>query len=181
MKLTDVPEHRDKMYCTNVTLKNGVHSSKLRLWDNKSVVFQSDTVFCTVIDGNAGVRMTCSQQLYDVVEVVDSVVLDHALKHSEDFFGKKLDDTSIIKMFHPTVDEKTMDMSALMSDTDVFDTFRNLRDSSIIHDDCPCVVMMEVVGVYFAKRRFGLRWNVKQILAKPTKRIRGYAFDDEDI
>lgn len=181
MKFTDVPERRDDMYVTPVTLKNGVQSCRLRLGDDKSVVFQSDTVFCTVIDEKAGIRMTCSQQLHDVVEVVDGVVLNHAMKHSEEFFGKKLDDPAIIKMFHPTVDEKSMDMRALTLDTDVFDTFRNLRDSSIIHDDCPCVVMMEVVGVYFAKRRFGLRWNVKQILARPTKRIAGYAFDDEDV
>lgn len=183
MKLKDVSERHDKIYCDEVKIKNGVQSVKVRMrvdpdGPSKGVLFQSDTVSCSLADD--GVRMVCSEDLRDAVKVVDNVVLDHAMSHSKEWFGKTLDDASIIRMFQSTIDDDGNSMKALMLDTDVFDIYRNVCDHSVIHEGCQCVVMMEVVGVYFAKRKFGLRWNVKQILANPSKRVKGYAFDDED-
>tara|TARA_Y100000389_G_scaffold199652_1_gene238460 strand:- start:1176 stop:1766 length:591 start_codon:yes stop_codon:yes gene_type:complete len=183
MKLDHVAEHHDKFYCSDIQIKNGVQSARLRCrfdadGPEKGVLFQSDTVSCSL--SGDGVIMRCSRKLGDAVSVLDGVVLEHAKTHPEEWFGKNLDDSVVIKMFQPTIVEGTDEMRALMLDTDVFDIYRNLCEPSVVHDGCQCVVMMEVVGVYFAKRKFGLRWNVKQILANPTKHVKGYAFDDEE-
>lgn len=183
MKLEHVAEHRDNFYCTDIQIKNGVQSVRVRTRSHtggpeKGVLFQSDTVSCSL--SGDGVIMGCSRKLSDAVSVLDGVVLEHAKTHSEEWFGKNLDDSVVIKMFQPTIVEDRGEMRALMLDTDVFDIYRNLCEPSVVHDGCQCVVMMEVVGVYFSKRKFGLRWNVKQILANPTKHVKGYAFDDEE-
>jgi hypothetical protein len=38
--------------------------------------------------------------------------------------------------------------------------------------------MLELVGIYYAKRKFGLTWNARQVVLYKDERHVNYAFDD---
>ena len=92
MKLKDVPERHDKIYCDEVKIKNGVQSVKVRMrvdpdGPSKGVLFsiRHGVLFLRRRRRPHGVL----RRSRDAVKVVDNVVLDHAMSHSKEWFGKK--------------------------------------------------------------------------------------------
>lgn len=166
-----------RVTCTDVCIhRNGMQSVYVH-HDGKKVQIQTDTVQVSVCTD--GVTISCSQELEKGIRSIDGAVLHHAQARSLSWFGKELTSEQVLKLFKPSLCDSRM--SAKCIDTDVFDISRNLQTLDYVQDECPCLVVLDLVGVHFAKKRFGVTWNVTQILAKPQKRISAYAFDDEDI
>lgn len=171
---TVVPEY---LSCSPLRIhKNGMQSVYMT-HAGKPLVFQTDTVRLTPGDKDA--TLTCSDDLTYTLRSIDAVILHHAQERSKEWFGKELDSDAIASMFSESIARD--ELKAKIIDTDVFDVQKNVRDISYVHEKCPCVVVLQLMGVYFAKRRFGASWNVKQILASPHKKITEYAFDDDEI
>lgn len=168
-----------KITCSNVVFHtNGMQSVYVN-YNNNRLICQTDAVIATSLDSDS-IKMKISNELTSFIRAVDKVVIQHAKMHSLQWFDKNLDENDIHNMFVSTVSEELMSLKII--ETDVFDKHKGLRDVSYIDRSCKCIIMIELVGVYFAKRRFGVTWNAKQILAYPTERLyKGYAFrDDED-
>lgn len=65
---------------------------------------------------------------------------------------------------------------------DIYDTNRNIISQDAITAGCEVEAVVQLVGLYFVQKEFGVSWKVIQIKVHPNQRlIRGYAFvDDED-
>lgn len=66
---------------------------------------------------------------------------------------------------------------------DVYDKNRNLVHERVITNGCEVEAIVELVGLYFVAKEFGLSWKVVQLKVFPNERLNGYAFlcdsDDE--
>lgn len=169
-----VPEY---ISCSPLRIhKNGMQSVYLT-HAGKPLMFQTDTVKLTLGDNDA--VLTCSDALMYTLRSVDASILQHAQQRSQEWFGKELDADAVVSLFSESITHN--ELKAKIIDTDIFDVQKNVRDTSYVHEKCPCVVVLQLMGVYFAKRRFGASWNIKQVLASPHKKLSGYAFDDDDV
>lgn len=173
---TVVPEY---ISCSNLKIhKNGMQSIYIT-HAGKPLIFQSDTVKLTPRDDQS-VDVLCSDELTYTLRSIDASILQHAKQRSKEWFGKELQPGAVLKMFSDSVSPESI-LKAKVIDTDIFDTKKQTRDITYIQEKCPSIIVMQLMGVYFAKKRFGATWNVKQILASPQMKLSEYAFDDDEI
>jgi len=59
---------------------------------------------------------------------------------------------------------------------DIFDKNKNLVTERMITPGCEVEVIVELVGLYFVAKEFGMSWKVIQAKVFPTERLRGYSF-----
>lgn len=67
---------------------------------------------------------------------------------------------------------------------DIYDTNKNIITQEAIVSGCELEVVVQLVGLYFVSKEFGVSWKVIQIKVHPnTRLIRGYAFieDEEEM
>jgi hypothetical protein len=175
MKLDSIVS--DYISCSPLKIhKNGMQSVFVS-HAGKPLVFQTDTV--VVSPNEKDVSVACSDALTCTLRSVDAAILLCAQQRSKEWFGKELTPDAVVKLFKESVVDNVLVAKCI--DTDVFDVQRRVHDMSFVHDNCRSVVVLQLLGVYFAKRKFGASWNVKQILASPRKPISGYAFDDDEV
>jgi len=177
MKISDV--RNDMIECSQLKIHRNGSQSVYMQHDKKNVSLQTDTVSAVDIT-TCDIKFNCSPELAHTLRTFDEIALRDANHRSLEWFGKELDHDVIDKLFAPTVNVNN-GVTAKLIDTDIFAKSKHIIDSSRIHKGCPCIFILELLGVYFAKKRFGLTWNVKQILAAPENTISGYAFDDDII
>ena len=124
------------------------------------------------------------------IDDVDSKVLGHGSEHSDKWFSKQLseDDIKAIyrkslkksEKFPPLLKTKMTTDSRGVYYGDVFDKFKNVTTVDSIKKGVYAQTIVECIGIYFAKKEFGLTWKVVQIKVFPQDRLRGYAFCDDD-
>lgn len=67
---------------------------------------------------------------------------------------------------------------------DIFDPNKRLVTQDSITPGCEVEAIVELVGIYFVAKEFGVSWKVVQLKVFPFERLRGYAFicdSDDDI
>jgi hypothetical protein len=156
--------------------KNGMQSVFMT-HAGKPLVFQTDTVRLTPNDKD--VIITCSDELTYTLRSIDASILQHAQQRSKEWFGKELDPDAVLQLFSESVVNNVMKAKTI--DTDIFDLKKDIHDMSYVHENCTSVIVLQLMGVFFSKKLFGAYWNVKQILASPTKKLEKYAFDDDEV
>tara|TARA_Y100000389_G_scaffold204361_1_gene256466 strand:+ start:9521 stop:10063 length:543 start_codon:yes stop_codon:yes gene_type:complete len=171
---TVVPEY---ISCSPLRIhKNGMQSVFIT-HSGKPLVFQTDTVRLTLNEND--IKVVCSDELMYTLRSIDATILEHARQRSKEWFGKELDPDAVLKLFRESVVNNVLNANII--DTDVFDRQKNVKDMSYVNENCASIIVLQLIGVYFAKKRFGASWNVKQILASPSKKLDVYAFDDDEI
>jgi hypothetical protein len=65
---------------------------------------------------------------------------------------------------------------------DIFDVNKKLVNESCITPGCQVEAIVEMVGIYFVAKEFGVSWKVVQLKVYPSERLRGYSFlcDSDD-
>lgn len=65
---------------------------------------------------------------------------------------------------------------------DIFDINKNVVTEACITPGCQVEAIVEMVGIYFVAKEFGVSWKVIQLKVYPNERLTGYAFicDSDD-
>lgn len=67
---------------------------------------------------------------------------------------------------------------------DIFDVNKKLVSESCITPGCEVEAIVEMVGIYFVAKEFGVSWKVIQLKVYPNERLQGYSFicdtDDDE-
>ena len=65
---------------------------------------------------------------------------------------------------------------------DIFDVNKNIVSQDCITQGCEVEAIVELVGIYFVAKEFGVSWKVIQLKVFPEVRLQGYSFlcDSDD-
>ena len=131
----------------------------------------------------------------DKMRQLDATLLDHAVKESTELFGKPLSKDLVEEFFRPLVREPkdssyapTMKLKIpVINQTPnaiFFDEDRQQVSMEAICKGASARFIMELSGVWFVNKQFGLSWRMVQcaITNRPA-RIEGFGFvdDGEDV
>lgn len=65
-------------------------------------------------------------------------------------------------------------------DGNIYDDKRNLISFDKITKSCHVEAIVELTGIYFVQKEFGLSWKVVQLKVYPSEKMVGYSFLDDD-
>lgn len=119
-----------------------------------------------------------------------------AVNESSLWFKKKISPDVVQTLYNPCMkqnDDKYPPMFRARFPThpdtgrfigDIFDVNKNLVNESCISPGCQVEAIVEMVGIYFVAKEFGVSWKVVQLKVYPNERIKGYSFlcdTDDDV
>ena len=61
-----------------------------------------------------------------------------------------------------------------------YDSNKTLKDSSFLENGTMCDVLIEMVGVWFLKKTFGIQWRIVQVRDTKPVKVPVYLFQDEE-
>jgi hypothetical protein len=61
-----------------------------------------------------------------------------------------------------------------------YDSNKTLKDSSLLENGTICDVLLEMVGVWFLKKTFGVQWRIIQVRDTKSVKVPEYLFQDEE-
>lgn len=67
---------------------------------------------------------------------------------------------------------------------DIFDVNKKTVSEACITPGCQVEAIVEMVGIYFVAKEFGVSWKVVQLKVYPNERLQGYSFicdSDDDV
>ena len=126
---------------------------------------------------------------------LDLRVIQEAINSSHVWFNKRLSPEIINSLYNPCLKQKTEqyppqfrarfpthpDTNRFMGD--IFDTNRNTISENNIVSGCSVEAIVELTGIYFVAKEFGLSWKIVQLKVYPNYKLTGYSFvsdsDDE--
>ena len=131
----------------------------------------------------------------DFLSTLDLQNVQRAVNNTTSWFKKSLSAEAVQELYNPSLkqpNEKYPPMFRARFPThpdtgafvgDVYDKNRNLVHERVITNGCEVEAIVELVGLYFVAKEFGMSWKVVQLKVFPNERLRGYSFlcdsDDE--
>jgi hypothetical protein len=61
-----------------------------------------------------------------------------------------------------------------------YDSNKILKDSSLLENGTVCDVLLEMIGVWFLKKTFGVQWRIVQVRDTKPLKVPEYLFQDEE-
>tara|TARA_B100001094_G_scaffold319286_1_gene363904 strand:- start:5216 stop:5773 length:558 start_codon:yes stop_codon:yes gene_type:complete len=161
------------------TTSMGGKSINLTRKDNSKIQFISKS-FAYNIDND---KMCIPKGLSH--EEIYATIKEYIVKHSEVIYGKKLSGDVIDGLYN---EHEQSDLIAKFPIVDkngrkefdgiIFDNAKKHVPLCNLKEKCKIQVVVELVGIYFVPKRFGLSWKVVQVLTKPNVDLTKYAFRD---
>jgi Family of unknown function (DUF5871) len=132
---------------------------------------------------------------------MDSIIIDHAMKHSKQWFRKVHDKRDVLEaLYTPMIkfhrDKETGEISTRYAplfkanlpvkqgvlQTDIYDTSRNKVNLATCDlRGARGVAILQCSGLWIAAGKFGCSWRALQMRVTPSRSsIAGYAFIDDD-
>ena len=107
------------------------------------------------------------------------------------WFKKQIHESVISELYKPQIRQQNEKYAPNMRvklpmkkngvpDFEIFDNNKNKADMSIITKGCQVQAIIELVGMYFVSKDFGITWKVVQLKVFPSTKLSGYSFQDED-
>jgi hypothetical protein len=120
----------------------------------------------------------------DLLREYDDDILSAAEKHSEEWFGKKVDSEALKKAFDSSINTGLLEAPFAKRGgtvaTRVFDVDRKEVSPDVLVPGTKCDVVVELVGLWFLKKSFGPVWRLVQArLKKESTFPNKYMFSDE--
>lgn len=124
----------------------------------------------------------------DFLNRLDLQNVQKAVNNNVSWFKKPLTAESIQELYNPSLKQPNdkyppmfrarfptnPDTGAFLGD--VYDKNRNLVHERMITNGCEVEAIVELVGLYFVAKEFGLSWKVVQLKVFPNERLKGYSF-----
>lgn len=141
--------------------EDGIYNVRAFTTDRKRNLFQINNV--TVTDVNTDITFAVPQD-NDVLKQVHELNLKNAFDNSEDWFGRKLSE-STLKKAYVMGDSITCD---LIPSTRVFNSDKTPADFDSIKVGDTCSIIVDFAGLWFAKKAYGPSWNIVQVKLQPS-------------
>jgi len=133
------------------------------------------------------------QPFKDFMNKLDLNNVQQAVNKSVNWFqGKTLRKDVVQELYNPTLKQNNDKYPPMVrakfpvNDSgiflgDIYDTNKNIIHQSAIVPGCEVEAVIQLVGLYFVAKEFGVSWKIIQIKVHPNKNtIKGYAFMDDD-
>lgn len=127
------------------------------------------------------------QKFYSFVREVEDAVKAKVLEQSVEIFGSQITETAINAMFNSNIktsgdhDPKfrvKIDDTVVIFDVNQTDVTPSLENA--LYSKHSGVAMVEIGGVYFLNRMFGITWKVNQLKVYEPQRLKGFHFQLEE-
>lgn len=112
-----------------------------------------------------------------------------ATENSNTWFKKSLNGDTVSELYNKTLKNPNPNYPPMFKAKlpfkdgnfvgEVYDTSKKLIDFSNITKGCYVEAIVELTGVYFVAKEFGLSWKVIQLRVHQSERLNGYAFADD--
>lgn len=136
----------------------------------------------------------CMIAFKDFLNNFDLNNVTQAANHSSSWFqGKTLKTNVVQELYNPSMKQNkdiyppifrakfpVNDYGVFVGE--IYDTNKNIIHQDAISPGCEVEAVVQLVGLYFVAKEFGVSWKVVQLKVHPKRNhIKGYAFvDDED-
>ena len=103
------------------------------------------------------------------VSAFNDSILAYANEHSEEWFGRKVAEATLVRAFQTDDDDTlTVDVNSDMS-VKYFSQEKELKDSAdLLQEDLYTHVILELQGLWFVKKNFGPVWRLTQVKDAPA-------------
>jgi hypothetical protein len=128
------------------------------------------------------------QQFKKFLNDFDMRNIDVASENSNAWFKKSLNANTVSELYNRTLKNPNPNYPPMFKAKlpfkdgnfvgEVYDTNKKLIDFSNITKACHVEAIVELTGVYFVAKEFGLSWKVIQLRVHPSDKVFGYAFAD---
>lgn len=121
---------------------------------------------------------------------IDNNNIKEGVKNSEKWFNKKYNETTINELYNTCIKQTNPNYPPNFKaklpckngnfEGSIYDTNRNEISMCKIQKGCYAEAIIELSGVYFVNKEFGISWKVIQLKLYPTEKICGYSFIDSE-
>lgn len=121
---------------------------------------------------------------------LDDKNIEMGSKFSSKWFKKNLTKDTVTELYNPILKQNNPKYPPnikvklpFRDDTfqgEVFDSNRNVISLNDITKGCHVEAIIELSGIYFVAKEFGISWKVIQLKVYPSEVIKGYAFIEDD-
>ena len=116
-----------------------------------------------------------------VFSSIDEQIISAAKENSTQWFGREVQPKTIEAAYQKSTSGDSINLNKFKN-IKAFDASRASIDPNELEADTECDCIIELVGLWFMKKTFGVHWRIVQIRKKkePRKRIyETYLFTDE--
>lgn len=152
---------------------------------DRTTVQLNGVVMTTNFADSDSVTLQLPGKCLSKIKDAENSVVTYAVENSTKWFGKELAQKTITAAF--TGDSEVMNVSKSQIRgkviTRAFDHNKNQMDPNDIAASTMCDVVIEMTGVWFLKKTFGIVWKIVQMrMRQPPKHkyYDEYMFQDED-
>ena len=130
------------------------------------------------------------KKFYNFVRSIETKLIQHVSDHSIEIFGVQLDKDELGKMFNSNIKDSIdrepkfrlkIDGTTRVFDVNDVDVTTGLNDG--LYSRHSGVAMVELGGIYFLNKMFGITWKMTQMKIYEPQRLKGFQFqvtDDQD-
>jgi hypothetical protein len=138
---------------------------------NNSIIINSDEI--TLQLSSAGLQK---------VKTIDTSVLQDAKVNSVSWFGREIQQKTLDTAYnHSVTSDNYMNVTkSTKNPLTYYDSNKTLKDSSLLENGTVCDVLLEMVGVWFLKKTFGVQWRIVQVRDTKMVKVPEYLFQDEE-
>lgn len=152
---------------------------------NRKTVQLNGVVLTTNFADNDGVTLQLTSDTLQKIKDCETAVKSSAIENSTQWFGKELSEKTITAAFSSDSDIMNVSKSTSRGNviTKAFDTDKNPMDPNSIDANTMCDVVLEMTGVWFLKKSFGIVWKIIQLRmrrAPKPKYYEEYMFQDDE-
>ena len=168
MKYEDPKQLSDGRFFARATNDTG---SKIFAQLNGSTIINADEI--TLQLSSTGLQK---------VKSIDTDVLQDAKVNSVSWFGREIQQKTLDTAYNYSVtSDKYMNVTkSTKNPLTYYDCNKTLKDSSLLENGTVCDVLLEMVGVWFLKKTFGVQWRIVQVRDTKSVKVPEYLFQDEE-
>jgi len=168
MKYEEPKQLQDGRFFVRAFNENG---SKILAQLNGSVIINSDEI-----------TLQLSKSGSDKIKTFDNDVLQDAKVYSVSWFGREVQQKTLDTAYnHSLTSENYMNVTKSTKVPLVYyDSNKTLKDSSLLENGTVCDVLLEMLGVWFLKKTFGIQWRIVQVRDSKSVKVPEYLFQDEN-
>jgi hypothetical protein len=164
-------------------LQDGRYFVKVTNDADQRVIVQMNniTLVTQFAESDADVTIAVTDESGRQVREYDESVLVAARAHSTAWFGREIQQRTIDTAYQRSIVQNTMNVIKSRV-TCAYNSSREAIDPDLLGADAKCDVVLELQGIWFMKKTFGLNWKLIQVRTRkePVKKFyESYLFSDE--
>lgn len=172
-----------------VKLSDGRYFSKISTDEDQPSYLQlNDITMMTPFSEGDSVVVKLPEQATGKLTSIDDMIVEKAIENSTDWFGKMLTEKSLRTTFVSSFKDDTMDVTKNTRkgqlEVKCYSSSKEEMDPNDLDVDTVCNVILQMCGIWFMKKSYGISWRLLQIKTKPLPKKKKtevqYMFEDEE-